>query len=241
MSATLLVAAVLAQRTVAIAAQHDVTVVDDRVVVDTRWSDPSVADDDGAIELVVPLAPNTAIEGAAPRRDDDDRITALRIDPSRAHAPAVRVVVPLADVEADGALPLPVATRSRVQRIAIDDGLVFRPDPALGLALHLGHTLPQGMRTRQREAVDDLLDISRARMGAMYVDTDAVERTGGVVGTIEASTVGRRRTAIATGVVFVALCGAGAAAYRRARRSAEAERADLLLEAEIDALGRRDP
>jgi hypothetical protein len=239
MSAVFVLAAVVARHAVTIAAQHDVTVAADRVVVQTRWSDRSVADDQGVVDLVVPLLPGAAIEGAEVRRDDDDRIVALRIDPARANGPEVRVVVPLTDVEADGALPLPIATRSRMQRVAIDESLVFRPDPALGLALHLGHTLPQGMRTRQREAIDDLLGISRARLGAVYVDADAIGRAGGVVGAIEAGTAGRRRAAIATAAVFVVLCGAGAVAYRRARRSAEAEHAELLLEAEIDALDRR--
>lgn len=236
MIAALLGVVVLASGQPRAVAQHDVTMADDHVVVRTRWSDASVADADGVIELATPLPAAAQIEGAEPMVDAAVGITALQLHDVRGDRATVRVVVALDEVQQTGALPLPVATRSVMQRVAVDDTLMFRPDPALELAVNLGFTMPLGMRMRERAAFDDALGLSGRGLGAVYVGTASIERTGGVLGVIETRAVGRRRAAIAAGVVFVALGGAGAWAYRRARRSAEAEHAELLLASEIDAL-----
>lgn len=215
-----------------IAAHHEVALQGESIVVDTTWS----AAAEGNIVLAVPLPPGAVAHGATAQLDADGAIVALVLDDPDATRPTVRIEVDAATVEAAGALPLPIAVGSDMQRVRVTGSLAFRPDPALGLLVHLGHTQPAGLGHRERRAIDARLPAERPRIGAIYIPTEAIVRAGGVVGAIEPRADGRQRTAIGIGVVFVVLCGAGGWAYRRARRHAEAEHAELVLAAEFDAL-----
>jgi hypothetical protein len=88
--------------------------------------------------------------------------------------------------------------------------------------------------------VDDLLAIDAPHLGAYYVRADDVAEAGGLIGEIEQRADAQRRTAWAVGIVFVVLCGAGAFEYRRARKRAELEHAEALIEAEYAGLVDKD-
>lgn len=216
-------------------AHHEVARRGDAIAVETTWSDREVIDEAGVIALAVPLPGAAVITGATVRTDDDGEIVALVPDDPRARRPHVAVQL---EGAGEDALPLPVASRSSVQRVRLGSELAFRPDPALGLVTHLGHTYPLAWHRADRIDVDDRLPGDGRRPGAIYIPTDAITRSGGVLGAVESRTAGRHRTAIAIGGVFVVLCGMGGWAYRRSRHHAEAERADAVLAAEFDALER---
>jgi hypothetical protein len=219
---------------VAVVAHHEVALHQGEIAVSTTWSSREVADERGRVALAVPLPAGVTITGAAPETDGNGKVIALRLDVPESARPHVDLRAPL---DWGAGLPLPVAAASQVQRVRLTDALRFSPDASLGLVAHLGQTVPPAWHRHDRLAVDSRLPGDRPRVGALYVPTDAVVHAGGVLGTIELREHGRRRTAIGIGVVFVVLCGAGAWAYRRARRSAEAEHAELVLAAEFEGLG----
>lgn len=215
-------------------AHHEVALHQGELAVSTTWSSRDVADERGRIALAVPLSGAVVITGATPETDGHGDVVALHLDAPGSARPHVELRAPL---EADAGLPLPVAAASEVQRVRLSDALRFSPDASLGLVAHLGQTMPPSWHRRDRLDVDARLPGVRPRVGGLYVPTDAVIHAGGVLGTIEPREHGRHRTAIGIGVVFVVLCGAGAWGYRHARRSAEAEHAELVLAAEFDGLG----
>lgn len=217
-------------------AHHDVVLHDQQVAVTTTWSDDAVVDAEGRIVLALPLPPSITVTGATTETAVDGEVIALVLAQPHAARPHVEVLAAL-DAEA---LPLPIAIGSQTQRVRIGDTLRFLPDARLGLVAHLGQTMPATWGRGDRAAVDARLPGERSRLGAIYLPTDAAVRAGGVIGVVEPREVGRQRTALGIGVVFVVICGAAVWAYRRARASVEAEQAELLLAAEFDALARDD-
>lgn len=234
MLASSVVLFVLASASGDIVAHHEVALYQGELAVSTTWSSREVADERGRVVLAVPLPAGVTITGAVPETDARGGVIALRLDAPGSALPHVEL---RAALDPDAGLPLPVAAASQVQRVRLDDALRFSPDASLGLVAHLGQTVPPAWHRRDRLAVDARLPGERPRIGALYVPTDAVVYAGGVLGTLEPREHGRHRTAIGIGVVFVVLCGAAAWGYRRARRSAEAEHADLVLAAEFADLG----
>jgi hypothetical protein len=212
-------------------AHHDVALVDDVLVIDTRWSPATIARGHDAVALAVPLPADTKLAGAAAVRDDEDRIVAVLFDGSE--PPRLQTELPLATARDEGVLPIPVLDGCGVQRVSLDTNLGFRPDPALEMVTHLGHHVAPAIR---RRAIDR--ELGRAPLGSYYATTDAIAREHGMHGELELRADERSRTALGVAVLFVVVCGAGTIAYRRSRHRAEAERADQLLAAEFDGLER---
>jgi hypothetical protein len=213
-------------------AHHDVALVDDRVTIDTHWSTGTIAGGEHAVALAVPLPADAELVGAAPVRDAEDRIVALRFDGSE--PPHLQTRVPFAS--AQRALPIPVLDGGGVQRVSLDDALAFHPDPALEMVTHLGHHVSTAIDHDERRAIDRQL--REAPIGSYYATTSVIAREHGLVGELELRADMRHRSAIAVAVLFVVVCGVGVIAYRRSQRGAEAERAEQLLAAEFDGLER---
>ncbi len=213
------------------AVHHDVGLVHDEVVVETRFARRG---DEPVLALAVPLPASTTVEGA--QRDALGRVIAIA-----APGPGpVRVRMPLADATAAGVLPVPVVAGTATQRLAIDAALEFHAAPGLGLVTHMGHTMPAEFALRDRDRVDAELAVPRPRVGAWYVATAAAVREGGVAGVVTLRAHGHRRAVIAAGVAFAFVCGGAIAGYRRVRHSAARERAERELAAEFEALARDD-
>lgn len=216
-----------------VAAHHEVLLAGDRIAIDTTFS--AVDDGELRMELAVPL-PASAIVSGAHAEIGAAGITALVLDATHDRRPAVRVEVDATDMEGNGELPLPIVCSTVMQRLRVGDDLAFRPDPRLGLVVHMGRTQPATMSTKERKGMDALLPAQRSGIGVQYIPTAAVVHQGGVLGVVERRAESKHRVALGIGAVFVVLCGGGALAYRRARREAEAEHAEAVLAAEIDAL-----
>jgi len=213
---------------------HDVALVDDRIVVESRWSAGSWASARPEVELALPLPADAELEGARVERDADGRIVGLVLDGST--APHVRTSVPLATAEHERELPIPVLVGGGVQRVSLDPALGFHPDPGLGMVTHLGHHVATELDHRERRAIDRQL--RAAPLGSYYASTAVIAREHGLHGELELRADVRRRSAIGVAVLFVVVCGVGVIAYRRSRRGAEAERAEQVLAAEFDGLER---
>lgn len=216
-----------------VAAHHDVVLVGDRIAIDTTFS--RIVDGERRLLLAVPLPEHASITGARAETGAAG-VTALVLDAPYDMHPSVRVELDAAQVESSGRLPLPIACGTFLQRVRMGEELAFRPDPRLGLVVHMGRTQPATMSKDEREAFDAHLPAMRSEIGALYISTEEIIEQGGVIGRLERRAESKQRVAIGMGVVFVVLCGAGAAIYLRTRRDAEAEHADAVLAAEIDAL-----
>ncbi|HET6585602.1 MAG TPA: hypothetical protein VFG69_19215 [Nannocystaceae bacterium] len=221
------------------AAHHEVSSTSADVVVDTTWVLGAMPEPGAVFVLAAPLPRDTTVEGAQPEFGDDGRIAALRLD-----APCKRCVLRTTTawtrVEHDDALPLLVASPVGVHRITLDPDVSFRPAAELGLVTELGFTAPAGFGFSDRAYVDDVLEIAAPRFGAYYLRAEEVAEAGGVVGVVRRREDAHRRTALFAGAVFLALCGAAAWEYRRARKRAELERAEAILEAEYADLDTKD-
>lgn len=217
------------------AGHHEIAATTRDVVVDTIWVLDAMAPAEALVELAAPLPRDTTIEGAEPSFGKDGRIVALRLRGScmRCH---LRASTPWSSVQKAGALPLLVAEETAVHRIALDPSVSFRPDAALELVTELGFTAPAGFGFHERMRVDDLLAVDAPQLGVYYVNADDVREAGGVVGELVRREDAQRRTAIVAAAVFVVLCGVAAVGYRRARKRAEIERAEAILEAEFAGL-----
>jgi hypothetical protein len=217
------------------AGHHDISASANDVVVSTTWVLGALPEPDALFELAAALPRETAIEGAQPEFGADGRIVALRLA-----APCSRCVLrsttPWSSAKQAGALPVPVAKGNGVHRIALDPDVAFRPDAELGLVTELGFTAPAGFGFGERNRVDGLLVVDAPHLGAYYVRADDIAEAGGLVGDMERRADVQRRVAWAAGVVFVLVCGATAFEYRRARKRAELERAEALIEAEYAEL-----
>ncbi|MBX7083153.1 MAG: hypothetical protein K1X88_28360 [Nannocystaceae bacterium] len=213
------------------AVHHDVALVHDAVVVESRFARRG---DEPVLTLAVPLPASATVDGA--QRDALGRVIAIE-------APtlgSVRVQMPLADATAAGVLPVPVVAGTSTQRLAIDAALEFHAAPGLGLVTHMGHTMPAEFALRDRDRVDAELTVPRPRVGAWYVSTPAAVREGGIAGVTTLRAHGHRRAAIAAGVAFAFVCGGAIAGYRRVRLSADRERVERELSARFEALARDD-
>jgi hypothetical protein len=213
------------------AGHHDVSSTNADVVVEATWVLQETPDPEAWFVLAAELPRDTTIEGAQPEFGADGRIVALRLD-----APCMRCVLrtttPWTRVATVGALPLPVPAKAGVHRITLDPDVSFRPAAELGLVTELGFTAPAGFGFADRAYIDDVLTIDAPRFGAYYVRVEEIAEAGGVVGKIRRREDAHRRTALFAGAVFVVLCGAAAWEYRRARKRADLERAEAILDAE---------
>ncbi len=218
-------------------AHHDVSIADDQLVVESRWSTGAWVHASPRIELAVPLPADAELTGAEPERSDDGSIVALVFDGGA--APHTRVSVPLDEALADGDVPIPVLEDGGVQRVSLDAALTFRPDAGLGMVTHLGHHVATELAHDERRAVDRQL--RAAPLGSYYVTVPAIVRAHGLHGALFRSSDVRHRSAIGVALIFVIVAGAGAFAYRRSRAGAEAERAEQVLAAEFDGLERDSP
>lgn len=220
-----------------VAAHHDVLLVGDRIAIDTTFS--VVDEGELRIELAVPLPANAIVSGAQVERGPAG-VTALVLDAGHERRPSVHVEVDASEVEASGRLPLPIVCSTFVQRVRFGDDVGFRPDPRLGLVVHMGRTQPATMSSHERESIDSLLPRQRSEIGAQYVPTSAIVQQGGVIGVVERRADTKHRVALGIGAVFVVLVGGGGLAYRQVRREAQVEHADAVLAAEFDALTKDD-
>lgn len=217
------------------AAHHEVAATAADIVVESTWVMSTLPEPDALFELAAALPRDTTIEGAQPEFGADGRIVALRLA-----APCNRCVLrsstPWASAHDGGALPIPIATGPGVHRITLDPEVSFRPEPALGLVTELGFTAPPGFGLGERGRIDGVLGIDAPHFGAYYVRADDVAEADGIVGEIDRRADAQHRTAWAAGIVFVLLCGVAGFEYTRARKRAELERAEALLEAEYASL-----
>jgi hypothetical protein len=213
------------------AAHHDVTLVGERLAIDTTFS--HAPHPEARLVLAVPLPEHASIVGATPEHGPAG-ITALRFDP--ADERTLHLELDASDVESSGRLPLPVVCGTQVQRVRMDDAVAFLPDARLGLVVHMGRTQPATMSSPEREGFDRILPRQRTELGATYIATEAIVEHGGVLGALERRADSKQRVALGTGLVFVVLCGAGGLVYLRSRRDAEVEHAEAVLAAEIDGL-----
>jgi hypothetical protein len=233
----MLLALPLADEPLVRAGHHDVGVTAHDVVVESLWVLSTRPEPDALFELAAPLPRTASVEGAQPEFGADGDVVALRISDGCTRC-TLRVTTSWTEVKQRGALPAPVAVGG-VHRLALDPDLAFRPASELGLVTELGFTAPPGFGLRARDRVDDLLAVRSPALGAYYVSADDVHEAGGVVGEVELRAEAQRRTAWAVGIVFVVLCSAAVLEYRRARRRADVERADAILEAEYAALEKK--
>jgi hypothetical protein len=89
--------------------------------------------------------------------------------------------------------------------------------------------------------VDAELAVDAPALGVYYVRAEDVAQAGGLVGELVRREDAQRRTAWVAAGVFVLLCGVAAFEYRRARKRAELERAEAILEAEFAGLDDTKP
>lgn len=218
----------LAQPEVAAEAHHDVRLLEDAIVVECTPADPHTGE---SLALAVPLPAAAGTEDPAVR-DAEGRIVALTPDA----AGRLHVSLPIAEARELGVMPLPIVRGTQVHRLAIDPELDFHPASELGLVTHMGHTTPADLDRAARRRIDARLPVERPRVGAIYVDTTAIVRQGGLSGRIDRRTDRHRRAAVVAGVVFAFVCGGAIAGYRRLRKAAAYERAERELAAEFDAL-----
>lgn len=221
------------------AGHHDVSSTNAEVIVETTWVLQEIPEPDAWFMLAAELPRETTIEGAQPEFGADGRIVALQLDRPCTRC-VLRTTTSWTRVATEGALPLPVATKAGVHRITLDPDVSFRPAAELGLVTELGFTAPVGFGFADREYIDDVLAIEAPRFGAYYVREEEIAEAGGVVGNVRRREDAHRRTALFAGAVFVALCGAAAWEYRRARKRADLERAEAILEAEFADLDTKD-
>ena len=214
---------------------HEVAGTPSDVIVDTTWVLESMAQSGAHIELAAPLPRNTTIEGARPSFGADGRIVAVRLEDSCSRC-TLRTSTSWSDVEKAGALPVLVAEEPAVHRIAFDPSVSFRPDAELELVTELGFTAPAGFGLVERMRVDAELAVDAPALGVYYVRAEDVAQAGGLVGELVRREDAQRRTAWVAAGVFVLLCGVAAFEYRRARKRAELERAEAILEAEFAGL-----
>ncbi len=217
------------------AGHHEVAATPSDVVVDTTWVLERMPEPGELFELAAPLPRDTSIEGAQPEFGGDGRIVALRLS-SPCSRCTLRTTAPWGRVARAGALPLPIAADRAVHRLVLDPSVSFRPGGALELVTELGFTAPAGLGFGERRHVDDLLAVDAPQLGVYYVRADDVAEAGGVVGELVRREDAQRRTAFVVAGVFALLCGVAAFEYRRARKRAELERAEAVLEAEFAAL-----
>ncbi|MEW5852025.1 MAG: hypothetical protein AB2A00_24770 [Myxococcota bacterium] len=134
----------------------------------------------------------------------------------------------------------PLLATPAVQRVVIDGtaGLVFTPDPELGIERKIGSYASVALDRSERHHADALLGNRRARFThqPLYLRVDDVLARHGLSGTLS-SQAGRRGTAIAfAGSLFVGLLALLGAAYRRWRNDAEVARAEKIIRGEFEGL-----
>src|SRR5690349_3027238 len=88
-----------------VASHHDVTLVGDRIAIDTNFS--TVPDHQVRLALLVPLPEYATIAGATPELGSAG-VVSLLFDRPHGEPPSLHVEVDVADVESTGRLPLPV-------------------------------------------------------------------------------------------------------------------------------------
>lgn len=210
-------------------AAHHGRVEGDRIVWSTVvWGQ---LDRGQRLELVAPLPAGTALAGDVEALTlayaADGQVEAL-VPLARGGRVAFTLVVPR---DTTG-LPVPLL-RGVLQRVSLESrALRFEPDPALGLAAHVGYRALATIDRRARSGLDAQVehDLPDPGATALYVDgsrliTGAWTRPG-VPWTV----------ALAVGGVFAGVVAALLAAHRGLARRAEAERAEALLREELRGL-----
>jgi hypothetical protein len=211
-------------------AAHHGRVEGDRIVWSTVvWGQ---LDRGQRLELVAPLPAGTALAG------DLEALTLAfttdgRVEALVPLARGGRVVLTLVAPRGVTDLPAPLLRGVAPQRVSLESrALRFEPDPALGLAPHVGYRAVATIDRRARARLDAQVEHELPDPGAtaLYVDGTRLLRgtwvTPGVPWAV----------ALAVGGVFAGVVAALLAAHRGLARRAEAERAEAILTEELRGL-----
>ncbi len=165
-----------------------------------EWSSTIHLDSDGGgtTPLAAPLPADATLSAAhaSPIRDDTGQITALEITPG-ARRVDLRIRRPLSDLDAPSLHP-PLLSGSGVQRIIVD-GVVFVPDPRLGIERHLRYFSQTDISQDERRTLNRKIDDRRTRSRDQAIYLRADDRLHeGLIGSLDAR--GRISTTVSAAI-----------------------------------------
>ncbi len=196
------------------------------------------------IRFALPLGDDSTLEstdGVAPLVEGG-RVTGVVVDSAALDGRTVRAVVHQR-AHHDGTIRIgaPVAAGRAFQIVDGDLGGGTRLEVQTGRLLerNVGHVAPPGTSHAAREEARRLTGYDARVIGApLYVRGDDVRAANGLSATIVTARARGRGGFVAIGAVFAVIVGALLYAMRKLRHAATIERADALLAADLDALGR---